>query len=113
LTLQAKKLLKLRATFQENAKVGKAYRVDLKLPNVDKVVILKGPEQINPRTNEWLGLQGMKHKYLTQRLKGYELITIEVDQWKQISEGDKLEFLYSLSRTKEDRSRSGGTAEDF
>ena len=68
---------------------------------------------MNPRTTEWLGLHGMKHKYLAHRLKGYELITLDVEQWKQFGETEKLEFLYELSRTKEDRQRSGGSAEDF
>jgi len=84
----AKKLLKLRATFQENAKVSKAFRVDFKLIDVDKVILLKGKEQINAKTNEWLGLYSMKHKFLSRRLKGVELVIIDVERWKQMDEED-------------------------
>jgi hypothetical protein len=81
-------LLKLRATFQENAKVAKAFRVDFKLLDVDKVILLKGKEQINPKTNEWLGLYSMKYKFLSRRLKGMELVIVDVERWKQMDEED-------------------------
>jgi hypothetical protein len=65
----AKKLLKLRATFQENTRIGKAYRVDFKLLDVNKVILLKGNEQVNTKTSEWFGLQGLKHKYLASKMR--------------------------------------------
>lgn len=97
----AKKLLKLRTTFQENTKVGKTFRVDFRLTDVDKLIVLKGADQVNPRTNEWLGLQGFKHKFLSRRLKGYDLVVIEVEQWKQMSEQDQYSFLYQLARSSQ------------
>jgi hypothetical protein len=60
----AKKLLKLRATFHENVKVSKSYRVDFKLVDIDKVIVLKGQDQMNSKSNEWLGLYSMKHRFL-------------------------------------------------
>jgi hypothetical protein len=74
----AKKLLRLRATFQENTKVSKSFRVDFKLLDVDKVILLKGNDQINQKTGELLGLYSMKHKFLSRRLKGIELVIIDV-----------------------------------
>lgn len=100
----AKKLLKLRTTFQENTKVSKAFRVDFKLLDVDKVILLKGQDQINPRTNEWQGLYSMKHKFLSKRLKGMELVIIEVERWKQLEEQDQYAYLYQLSRFKDSSS---------
>lgn len=93
--------MKLRATFQENAKVGKAYRVDFKLMDANKIILLKGREQINPRTGEWLGLQGMKHKHLSKKLRGVDLVVIEVDKWKKMSDEDQYAYLYTLSRALE------------
>jgi len=60
----AKKLLKLRTTFHENVKVSKSYRVDFKLADIDKVIVLKGQDQMNTKSNEWLGLYSMKNKFL-------------------------------------------------
>ena len=97
----AKKLLKLRATFQENTKVSKTFRVDFKLLDVDKVILLKGKEQMNSRTGEWLGLYSMKHKFLSKRLKGLELVIIDVERWKQLDEEEQYAFLYQLSRFKD------------
>ena len=97
----AKKLLKLRATFQENTKVSKSFRVDFRLLDVDKVILLKGKEQVNPKTNEWLGLYSMKHKFLSRRLKGIELAIIDVEKWKHMEEEDQYAYLYNLSRFKE------------
>lgn len=56
--------------------------------DVDKVILLKGKEQINSKTNEWLGLYSMKHKFLSRRLKGVELVIIDVERWKQMDEED-------------------------
>lgn len=97
----AKKLLKLRATFQENTKVSKSFRVDFKLLDVDKVILLKGNDQVNPRTGELLGLYSMKHKFLSRRLKGIELVIIDVERWKNMEEEDQYAFLYNLSRFKD------------
>ena len=97
----AKKLLKLRATFQENVKVSKAFRVDFKLLDVDKVILLKGKDQVNPRTGEWQGLFSMKHKFLSKRLKGMELVIIDIERWKQLDEEEQFSFLYQLSRFKD------------
>ena len=97
----AKKLLKLRATFQENIKVSKAFRVDFKLLDVDKVILLKGKDQVNPRTGEWQGLYSMKHKFLSKRLKGIDLVIIEVERWKELDEEQQFSFLYQLSRFKD------------
>jgi hypothetical protein len=57
-------LLKLRATFHENVKVSKSYRVDFKLVDIDKVIVLKGVDQMNAKSNEWLGLYSMKNRFL-------------------------------------------------
>ena len=84
----AKKLLKLRVTFQENAKAGKAYRVDFKLLDVNKAILLRGKEQVNSKSNEWLGLYGMKHKFLNSKLRGDNLIVIHIEKWKEMSERD-------------------------
>lgn len=97
----AKKLLKLRATFQENTKVSKSFRVDFKLLDVDKVILLKGNDQVNPRTSELLGLYSMKYKFLSRRLKGIELVVIDVERWKQMEEEDQYAYLYNLSRFKD------------
>ena len=43
----------------------------------------------------------MKHKFLSKRLKGTELVIIEVEKWKQMEEGEQYAFLYQLSRFKE------------
>ena len=91
----------MRATFQENPKVAKAFRVDFKLPDVDKVIILKGKDQVNPRTGEWLGLYGMKIKFLSKRLRGVELVIIDVEKWKGMTEEDQYSYLYQLSRFKD------------
>jgi len=37
-------MLKLRTSFQENVKVSKAFRVDFKLLDVEKVIVLKGKD---------------------------------------------------------------------
>ena len=111
-----KKLLKLRATFQENTKVNKSYRVDFKLTDVNKVILLKGRDQVNPRSQEWYGIQGIKHKFLSKRLSGWELVVVEADKWKQMSEEDQYTFLYQLSRTQPQKveSTQGEAAEmDF
>ena len=60
----AKKLLKLRTTFHENIKVSKSYRVDFKITYLNKVIVLKGQDQMNIKSNEWLGLYSMKVKFL-------------------------------------------------
>lgn len=96
----------MRATFQENTKVGKSFRVDFRLLDVNKVILLKGKDQINPRTNEWLGLQGMKHKFLAKRLKGVELVVIEVEKWRQnMSTEEQYQYLYELSRFQDSQSQ--------
>lgn len=97
----AKKLLKLRTTFNENVKVSKSYRVDFKLADIDKVIVLKGTDQINSKSSEWLGLYSMKHKFLTKRLRGTEVILIDVDKWKKMTENEQYSFLYQLSRSKD------------
>ncbi len=74
--------------------MGKTFRADFRLMDVDKLLVLKGADQVNPRTGEWLGLQGFKHKVLSRRLKGYDLVIIEIEQWKQMSEQDQYAFLY-------------------
>jgi hypothetical protein len=43
----------------------------------------------------------MKHKFLSKRLKGMELIIIEVERWKQLDEREQYAFLYQLSRFKD------------
>jgi hypothetical protein len=97
----AKKLLKLRTTFHENVKVSKSYRVDFKLVDIDKIIVLKGEEQMNTKSNEWLGLYSMKHRFLSKKLKGTEVILIDTDKWKKMKEEDQYEFLYQLSRSKD------------
>jgi hypothetical protein len=95
----ARKLLKLRATFQENTRVARAFRVDFKLEDVSKVILIKGKDQLNTKTSEWLGLHGMKHKYLSRRLRGLELVVIDADKWSNMQESEQYEYLYDLSRS--------------
>jgi hypothetical protein len=45
-------------------KVSKSYRVDFKLVDIDKVIVLKGVDQMNAKSNEWLGLYSMKNRFL-------------------------------------------------
>jgi len=102
----AKKLLKLRSTFQENAKMSKSFRVDFKLADVSKVVLVKGAEQVNPRTGEWLGFPGIKHKFLQSRLTGWELLVIDADKWKETSEEQQYAFLFELSRAQSQKAET-------
>jgi hypothetical protein len=97
----AKKLLKLRTTFHENVKVGKSYRVDFKLVDLDKVIVLKGDDQMNTKSNEWLGLYSMKQSFLSRKLKGTEVILIDIEKWKKMSEEEQYGFLYQLSRSRD------------
>ena len=99
----AKKLLKLRATFQENSKVNKTFRVDFKLPEVDKVIMLKGKEHVNARTGELYGIPGLKQRFLNRRLPGWELVVIDVEKWKALSEEEQLTYLYQLTRTQSNK----------
>lgn len=75
-------------------KVSKAFRVDFKLTDIDKVIMLKGQEQMNTKSNEWLGLYALKHKFLARKLRGTELILIDVEKWKNMKEEDQYNFLY-------------------
>jgi hypothetical protein len=60
--------------------------------------LLKGPEQINQRTNEYLGLYGMKFKFLAEHVKDLELHVIDVEKWKSMNEYDQLTQLYTISK---------------
>ena len=82
-------------------KVSKAFRVDFKLLDVEKVIVLKGKDQINSKSNEWLGLYGMKHRFLSKKLRGIELVMVDVEKWKAMKEEEQYNFLYQLSRFKD------------
>ena len=43
----------------------------------------------------------MKHKFLSKRLKGIELVIIDVERWKKMEEEDQYAFLYNLSRYRD------------
>lgn len=51
--------------------------------------MLKGNEQLNNKTGDWTGLYGMKYKFLEKRIKGYELVIIDVQKWQKMSEEDQ------------------------
>lgn len=53
----------------------------------------------------------MKHKFLSKRLKGVELVVIEGEKWKQMDEEDQYTFLYQLSRTKDNTGLASGQYE--
>jgi hypothetical protein len=36
----------------------------------------------------------MKHKFLSRKLRSSELVFIDVDKWKNLSEPDQYNFLY-------------------
>eukprot|EP00347_Sterkiella_histriomuscorum_P017948 403347370 len=97
----AKKLLKLRVTFQENAKINKSYRVDFKLNDVNKFIILKGPDMINQKNNELLGIQSLKFKHLQSKVKDHTAMIIDTEKWKNMSDDQQYEYLFALSRSKD------------
>lgn len=38
---------------------------------------------INPKTGEMVGLYGLKHNFLSNKSRDFEVSVIEVDKWKE------------------------------
>jgi len=102
----AKKLLKLRVSFQENVPAADetAYFVDFKLTQNYRgtVLVLSGDRNTNTSTGELLGTVGVKTRFLASREDARELHVhlIDVAEWESWGEQQKLEHLYSLSRVE-------------
>ena len=62
--------------------------------------MLKGDDQLNSKTGEWTGLYGMKYKFLERRIKGYELVLVDVQKWQKMSEQDQYAQLYNVAKVK-------------
>ena len=41
---------------------------------------------MNIKSNEWLGLYSMKHRFLSKKLKGTDVIYVDVEKWKKMKE---------------------------
>ncbi|CDW75767.1 UNKNOWN [Stylonychia lemnae] len=97
----AKKLLKLRCTFTENAKIHKTYRADFKLTDAQKIIVFVGGEMKNQKNSQLLGVYQQKISYLQTKLKDYQAIVIDLDTWKDKSEDEQYSFLFNASLPKE------------
>jgi hypothetical protein len=103
----ARKLLKLRVSFQENtaAVPDVAYFVDFKLTEVNSghVILLQGEKNSNPTAGDWLGHSGIKANHLNSLQKPnkqnlLKVHTIKVDEWRALQENEKLALLFSLTK---------------
>lgn len=62
------------------------------------MILLKGNEQVNQKNLEWLGIYGMKYKYLANASKEQEIAIIDIDNWKKMSEENQFIFLFNLAK---------------
>ena len=109
------KLLKLRVSFEENVACqpnNPAYIVNFKLKgkNSGQAIILKGEGRINETTKEWLTIPGLKIRHLKtlaepttrvdrQKESQLKLTIVNVDEWREMKDQDKLNLLHDITRT--------------
>jgi len=63
--------------------------------------MLKNQQMTNPRTGDWLGLFGVKRKFLQSKARERELAVVDVDKYKAKTPEEQLAFLYNLTRFRE------------
>lgn len=101
----ARKLLKLRVTFNENETVGKMYRADIKFWEESSAIFLKysDTESMSRHLRSRGGIFGIdqiKHKWFQSQQDLAKVHYIDVDSWKNMDDPQKFGHLLAMTNAK-------------
>jgi len=77
-----------------------------------------GDKQVNQTNGQWLGLHALKYRKLEEvQVDGADMInrplfkihTIEVNDWRNWSENQKMEFLFEITKNQASNRRGGAS----
>lgn len=101
----AKRLLDIRVTFKENQKLNKVYRADIKLLDENLVLLLKTGDQYQRQERKAGAIPGIEkmRSFWLQNADDFMIKPIDVDNWKTLSQIEKLKLLTNLTKSRKDK----------